>query len=134
MVSWTEFAEAEPEMAARGLEHLKIPIAYFATVRKDGSPRLHPLSPLFADGRLFVAITASAPRRHDLMRNPNYSLHTLPPDSALTTMSSSSTSPVRLVVSLTRRHGRPFPTPSRLVAGHALTMTTGCSSLTSRWY
>jgi hypothetical protein len=80
MVSWTEFAEAEPEMAARGLEHLKIPIAYFATVRKDGSPRLHPLSPLFADGRLFVAITASAPRRHDLMRNPRYSLHTLPPD------------------------------------------------------
>ena len=80
MVSWTEFAEAEPEMAVRGLEHLKIPIAYFATVRKDGSPRLHPLSPLFADGRLFVAITASAPRRHDLMRNPHYSLHTLPPD------------------------------------------------------
>ena len=80
MVTWNEFAEAAPEMAKRGLEHLRIPIAYFATVRKDGSPRLHPLSPLLADGRLFVAITASAPRRHDLMRNPRYSLHALPPD------------------------------------------------------
>jgi hypothetical protein len=79
MATWAEFAAAEPEMARRGSEQLSIPVAYLATVRKDGSPRLHPLSPMFADGRLFVAIQATAPRRYDLTNDRRYSLHALPP-------------------------------------------------------
>ena len=67
-------------MAERGFQQLSIPLAYLATVRKDGSPRLHPLSPIFADGRLFVAIEATAPRRFDLARDGRYSLHALPPE------------------------------------------------------
>lgn len=79
MVTWNEFAAAAPHMADRGQRQLSIPLAYMATVRKDGSPRLHPLSPIFADGRLFVAIEATAPRRFDLQRDGRYSLHALPP-------------------------------------------------------
>jgi hypothetical protein len=79
LVSWSEFADAAPGMAERGYRQLSIPLAYMATVRKDGSPRLHPLSPIFADGRLFVAIEATAPRRFDLQRDGRYSLHALPP-------------------------------------------------------
>ena len=79
MATWDEFAAAAPEMAERGFRHLSIPIAYLATVRRDGAPRLHPLSPMFAGGRLFVAIQASSPRRHDLARDGRYSLHALPP-------------------------------------------------------
>ncbi len=56
MATWNEFAEAAPEIAALGLKQFeKFHIAYLATVRKDGSPRVHPVSPIFADGRLFVA-------------------------------------------------------------------------------
>lgn len=82
MATWSEFAEMAPEMAERGFRQLSIPLAYLATVRKDGSPRLHPLSPIFANGRLFVAIQATSPRKHDLARDGRYSLHALPPDLA----------------------------------------------------
>jgi hypothetical protein len=78
-VTWSEFAAAAPRMAERGHRQLSVPLAYMATVRKDGTPRLHPLSPIFADGRLFVAIEATAPRRFDLQRDGRYSLHALPP-------------------------------------------------------
>jgi Pyridoxamine 5'-phosphate oxidase len=80
VATWIEFAEAAPEMAERGFRQLSIPLAYLATVRKDGAPRLHPLSPIFAGGRLFVAIQATSPRRHDLARDGRYSLHALPPE------------------------------------------------------
>ena len=48
-LSWELFAAAEPEMA-RLLRSLLgwIPIAYIATVRRDGSPRVHPFCPIFA--------------------------------------------------------------------------------------
>jgi hypothetical protein len=80
MATWQEFARQAPEMAARGFQQLSIPVAYLATVRKNGAPRLHPLSPMFADGRLFVAIGATAPRRYDLARDGRYSLHAILPD------------------------------------------------------
>ena len=68
MVTWAEFAAAAPELAERGFRQLSIPVAYLATVRKDGAPRLHPLSPMFADGRLFVAIQSTSPRRRSIAR------------------------------------------------------------------
>src|SRR5438093_6848489 len=79
MATWAQFAEARPDMATRGFNLFSIPLAYRATVRIDGAPRLHPLSPIFADGRLFVAIQSSSPRRFDLANDRRYSLHGLPP-------------------------------------------------------
>jgi len=79
MATWAQFAAARPDLAERGFRHLMIPLAYLATVRRDGTPRLHPLSPMFADGRLFVAIMGTSPRRFDLARDGRYSLHALPP-------------------------------------------------------
>ena len=80
MATWSEFANAAPEMAERGAVMLAIPLAYLATVRRTGAPRLHPLSPILAGGRLFVAIQSTSPRRSDLARDGRYSLHTLPPE------------------------------------------------------
>jgi hypothetical protein len=79
MASWDEFAKQEPAMAERGRRQMQIPIAYLATVRKDGSPRVHPVSPRFADGRLFVAVERGSPKRFDLRRTGRYALHALPP-------------------------------------------------------
>ena len=45
-------------------------IAYLATSRPDGSPRLHPFCPILAGGRLFAAIPGNSPKGHDLRRDP----------------------------------------------------------------
>jgi hypothetical protein len=51
---------------------------YLATVRADGSPRVHPVVPLLADGDVFVAIADASPKWRDLRREPRCVLHALP--------------------------------------------------------
>ncbi len=79
MATWAEFELAAPEMAALGRKLLdKYDLAYLATVRKDGSPRVNPVCPVIAGGRLFVATSPSSPKRLDLLRDGRYALHFLP--------------------------------------------------------
>jgi len=81
MVTWKEFAAAEPEMARAGrslLNQFSVGLAFLATVRKDGAPRLHPVCPVLSDDRLFVLITPTSPKRHDLLRDGRYALQTFP--------------------------------------------------------
>jgi hypothetical protein len=79
MASWGEFAGAEPEMAAAGVALLdKHGLAYLATVRADGAPRVHPVCPFVIDGRLFVATPRTSPKAHDQLRDGRYVLHMLP--------------------------------------------------------
>ncbi|MDZ4279051.1 MAG: pyridoxamine 5'-phosphate oxidase family protein [Dehalococcoidia bacterium] len=79
MAAWDEFAKAAPEMAELGLKQLnKFGLAYLATVRKDGAPRVHPVCPFVAEGRLFVATAPTSPKRLDLQRDGRYVLHFLP--------------------------------------------------------
>ena len=79
MATWAEFAAAEPEMAELGLRQLqKFGLAYLGTTRKDGSPRVNPVCPVIADGRVFVATSPSSPKRLDLLRDGRYVLHMLP--------------------------------------------------------
>ncbi len=80
MATWRQFAEAEPEMAARGAAAFDIPIVYLATVRRDGAPRLHPVCPRLAGDRLYVMIVRTSPKRLDLLHEPRYALHALPGD------------------------------------------------------
>jgi hypothetical protein len=54
------------------------PIAYLATVRRDGAPRLHPFCPILAGGRLFAAIPRSSPKGSDLRRDPRCVIHAMP--------------------------------------------------------
>jgi hypothetical protein len=63
-------------MAALGRSLVEI--AYLATVRRDGSPRIHPVCPIFAVGRMFVAVAPTSPKRWDLRRDGRYALHGLP--------------------------------------------------------
>jgi hypothetical protein len=79
MATWEQFANAEPNMA-KVLRHLLgwIPIAYLATVRRDGSPRLHPFVPVFADDRMYIAIPEWSPKRHDLRGDGRFAMHALP--------------------------------------------------------
>jgi hypothetical protein len=82
MVTWKEFAAAAPEMAQAGRSLLNqfggVGLAFLATVRKDGAPRLHPVCPVLSNDRLFVLITPASPKRHDLMMDGRYALQTFP--------------------------------------------------------
>ena len=53
-------------------------VAYLATVRRDGAPRLHPFCPIVADGRLFAAIPRGSPKGWDLRRDPRCVIHATP--------------------------------------------------------
>lgn len=79
MATWDEFAEVQPEMAELGLRQLKkFGLAYLGTIRRDGSPRVNPVCPVIANGRMFVATAATSPKRLDLARDGRYVLHFLP--------------------------------------------------------
>lgn len=81
MVTWKAFAEAAPDLAGVGrglLNQFGVGLAFLATVRADGAPRLHPVCPVLSDDRLFVLITAASPKRRDLLRDGRYALQTFP--------------------------------------------------------
>jgi hypothetical protein len=80
--SWSDFAGASPRLAAdvRALMELYGQcFGYLATIRRDGGPRLHPVSPVIAEGGLFCFVTLS-PKRRDLERDGRYALHAYPAD------------------------------------------------------
>jgi len=78
--SWSAFASASPDLAADVqalFEQYGQGFGYLATVRRDGGPRVHPVSPVIADGGLFCFVMAS-PKRSDLVRDGRYALHAYP--------------------------------------------------------
>ena len=82
MTSWNDFEARAPEMAAAGkklLYQFGAGLAFLATVRKDGAPRLHPICPTVVDGGLYALILPSSPKCTDLKRDGRYALHTFPP-------------------------------------------------------
>ena len=82
MLTWQEFANVSPDLAETGralLYQFGIGLAFLATVRRDGGPRLHPVCPLIHDGHLFVFVVGHSPKCYDLLRDDRYALHTFPP-------------------------------------------------------
>ena len=80
MVTWAEFAAAAPELAeaVRDLVHqFGQGFGFLATVRRDGAPRVHPVSPVITDDGLFCFLIDS-PKRRDLERDGRYALHSFP--------------------------------------------------------
>jgi hypothetical protein len=82
MASWSDFAAASPQLAAgiRALLQQYGPgMGYLATVRPDGGPRVHPVSPVITEGGLYCFVVTS-PKRRDLERDGRYALHAYPPE------------------------------------------------------
>ena len=74
-MSWKSFQEASPELAQLAQERLNRKIGYLATLKKDGSPRLHPVTPFIGNGMLFIFTEPSSPKIRDLLRDGRYALH-----------------------------------------------------------
>jgi hypothetical protein len=64
-----------PDLASFGKERLEGRIAYLATVRPDGSPRVHPVSPFLSRNDLFVYMEPTSPKVLDMRRNARYAMH-----------------------------------------------------------
>ncbi|MFB9408625.1 pyridoxamine 5'-phosphate oxidase [Dactylosporangium matsuzakiense] len=80
MATWGDFATADAALAAaiRTLLHQYGPgLAYLATIRPDGGPRLHPVSPVLTSTGLYCFVLPS-PKRQDLDRDGRYALHSYP--------------------------------------------------------
>lgn len=75
MTSWPEFSQQAPELAAFGAKRLGGDrVAYLATVRPDGGPRVHPVTPILGQ-QLFLFMEPTSPKGKDLQRDPRYTLH-----------------------------------------------------------
>jgi hypothetical protein len=81
MTSWREFAQQAPEIAAYGEARFRRGVAYLGTVREDGSPRVHPVTPILGE-QLFLFMEPTSPKGKDLQRDPRYTLHCAVEDSS----------------------------------------------------
>src|SRR5213594_4047662 len=81
-MSWKLLEDQQPDLAAFGAKRLNGYVAYLATVRKDGSPRVHPVTPIIGQGHLFVFMEPTSPKGHDLQRDGRYALHCSVTDSS----------------------------------------------------
>ena len=79
MATWAEFADAEPDLAAFARERMKGRIVYQATLRLDGAPRVHPVSPWIGAGLLCVSFRDTSLKMREVARDPRFALHTSQP-------------------------------------------------------
>lgn len=84
MKTWYDFRKEAPALAETGKKLLfpsrsHVGYAFIATIRKDGAPRLHPISVVFSEDHLYVLIPTTSPKCSDLLRDGRYALQAFPP-------------------------------------------------------
>jgi hypothetical protein len=80
VITWGEFALAEAELAAFGAERLGARPAYLSTVGRNGTPRVHPVTPIITEDGLFLFMEPTSPKGRDLREGGWYALHNGVPD------------------------------------------------------
>jgi hypothetical protein len=81
-MSWKNLEQAAPSLAAFGIQRINGKVAYLATIRKDGAPRVHPVTPIIGESRLFIFMEPDSPKGFDLRRDGRYALHASVEDSS----------------------------------------------------
>ena len=74
MTTWKDFAQQAPELAAFGKTRFESEVAYLGTIRPDGGPRVHPVTPIVGE-QLFLFMEPTSPKGNDLRRDGRYTLH-----------------------------------------------------------
>lgn len=78
-VPWARFEQEDPELAAFGRARMEGRIAYLSTLRPDGAPRVHPVSPWFGAGLLMVMFRGHSPKVREVARDGRYAMHSASP-------------------------------------------------------
>ena len=69
-VTWQEFAEKNPELAAVGEARFRrTGLALVGTLRRDGWPRISPVEPFIVDGKLYLGMMWRSRKALDLFRD-----------------------------------------------------------------
>ena len=79
-VPWGEFAWQAPGLAEFGVRRLAAAPAYLATLDRSSAPRVHPVTPIVGEGRLFIFMEPTSPKGDDIARRGVYALHSRVPD------------------------------------------------------
>jgi Pyridoxamine 5'-phosphate oxidase len=79
---WEAFEAEAPVLAAFIRERMDLRVSYLATLRRDGAPRVNPVTPWFTAGRLFIRMYPGSVKVRALERDPRYSLASAVPDEA----------------------------------------------------
>ena len=82
MTTWGAFSVAEPELAAFVAERLLSAPAYLATVRVNGAPRVHPVTPIITEAGLYLFMEPTSPKAADLLARNAFALHNGVPDNS----------------------------------------------------
>lgn len=81
VLTWGELRAARADLAEAGrdlLYQFGVGLAFLATVRRDGGPRVHPMCPVIVENGLYALLVPS-PKRDDLVSDGRYALHAFPP-------------------------------------------------------
>jgi hypothetical protein len=74
-MSWQKLENENHILAETGRMRLNCRISHLATVRANGTPRVHPVTPIIGEGRLFVFMEPTSPKGKDLVRGSRFALH-----------------------------------------------------------
>jgi hypothetical protein len=77
MGAWAELEVAEPALAAFGRQRFEGRVVMHATLRRDGAPRLHPVSPWFGAGLLLMGFRGHSPKNDEVALDGRYAMHSL---------------------------------------------------------
>ena len=75
MGAWAELEVADPALGAFGRGRFEGKVVFHATLRRDGAPRIHPVSPWFGAGLLLVAFRARSPKNDEVANDGRYAMH-----------------------------------------------------------
>jgi hypothetical protein len=76
MGTWAEIEVAAPELAEAVRERFEAHgLGLLATLRRDGSPRISGVEPLFALGELWLGMMPMSRKALDLLRDARFALH-----------------------------------------------------------
>ncbi|MDA0788691.1 MAG: pyridoxamine 5'-phosphate oxidase family protein [Proteobacteria bacterium] len=80
--AWQRLVQQAPDLAAFGKDRLDGKVAYLATIRPDGKPRTHPVTPVIGHGNCFVFVEPDSQKVRDLQSNGAFCLHCAVNDSS----------------------------------------------------
>ncbi|MDQ3210358.1 MAG: hypothetical protein M3Q20_04125 [Actinomycetota bacterium] len=75
MGAWAELEVQDPRLAAFGRERFEGKVVFHATIRRDGAPRVHPVSPWFGAGLMLVAFRGHSPKVEEVALDGRYAMH-----------------------------------------------------------
>jgi hypothetical protein len=85
VASWGQVTSAAPELAASVQARFEAyGLALVATIRRDGSPRISGVEPLFAHDELWLGMMPGSRKADDLLRDPRFALHSATVDKQVT--------------------------------------------------